>query len=381
MPVQPSIRATTRWRRAAPAIAPLTVALALAGCGHGGKDAATAPTMAPAATAPAATAPAETGAAAAPVAAGTTTADATGDAVGDLQGRFQRVVADASPSVVQIETPDGLGSGIVLDARGNIVTNAHVVGMSTTLRVTLASGEVRPAKLIASYAPNDIAVIRADGTGFRPATLGDSSKLKVGDIVLAMGNPLGLRSSVTQGIVSALGRTVTEPGGAALPNAIQTSAPINPGNSGGALVDLSGRVIGIPTLAATDPQLGGGAAPGIGFAIASNTVRDLAGQMIARGRVVNSHRAFLGVSLATSTLQAAGAVVADVGEGTPAAKAGITAGDQILAIAGTPTPDAATVASVLANQRPGARVDVKVQRQDGSTATAHVTLAELPAAP
>ena len=112
---------------------------------------------------------------------------------------------------------------------------------------------------------------------------------------MAIGNPLGLSSSVTQGIVSALGRSSSEGGGVTLPNTIQTSAPINPGNSGGALVDIQGRVIGVPTLAASDPQLGGAAA-GIGFAIPSNTVRDIAGQIVKNGKVVNSHRAYLGIS-------------------------------------------------------------------------------------
>ena len=124
------------------------------------------------------------------------------------------------------------------------------------------------------------------------ATFADSSKLAVGDIVMAIGNPLGLSSSVTDGIVSAVGRTVSEGNGVVIPDAIQTSAPINPGNSGGALVDLSGNVVGIPTLAATDPQLGGGAAPGIGFAINSNTARDIAQQLATTGRVtLGVHRA------------------------------------------------------------------------------------------
>ena len=148
------------------------------------------------------------------------------------------------------------------------------------------------------------------GHALRPAIFADSSKVEVGEIVLAAGNPLGLRSSITDGIVSALGRNVSEGQGIVLPNAIQTSAAINPGNSGGALVDLVGRVIGIPTLAAADPQLGGAAA-GIGFAIPSNTVRDIANQIIEHGRVVDSHRAALGVSLADS-LERPGALVVAV---------------------------------------------------------------------
>src|SRR5207237_6953253 len=126
------------------------------------------------------------------------------------------------------------------------------------------------------------------------AAFADSSKVRVGQLAIAIGNPLGFRSSVTEGIVSALGRTVPEENGAVLPNVIQTSAPINPGNSGGALVDITGRVIGIPTLAAADPELGG-SAPGIGFAIPSNLASDIAGQIVAHGKVVDSHRAFLGI--------------------------------------------------------------------------------------
>ena len=124
-------------------------------------------------------------------------------------------------------------------------------------------------------------MIHVDGSGLKPAKFADSSKLRVGQIALAVGNPLGFRSSVTDGIVSALGRTVSEPGGATLPNAIQTSAAINPGNSGGALVDLDGAVIGIPTLGVSDPQMGG-AASGIGFAIPSSTVSDIAGQLVTQ---------------------------------------------------------------------------------------------------
>ena len=169
------------------------------------------------------------------------------------------VVAQVLPSVVQITTGSGLGSGVILDDRGDIVTNAHVVGTATTFQVRLANNPTTfPATLVGAYPPDDLAVIHLDQppTGLKPARFGDSSKLQIGDIVLAMGNPLGLTGSVTDGIVSAVGRAVTEPAGdgspgATLPQAIQTSAAINPGNSGGALVDLSASVIGVPTLAAT----------------------------------------------------------------------------------------------------------------------------------
>jgi S1-C subfamily serine protease len=201
---------------------------------------------------------------------------AAADRATSLQQQLVSVVRAVSPSVVQIRTPQALGSGVVFDVRGDIVTNAHVVDNATRFLVTLASGDSHPATAIGRDAANDLAVIRVAGARPRPATFADSSQVEVGDITLALGNPLGLRSSVTEGIVSAVGRSVPEGDGVTLSSAIQTSAAINPGNSGGALVDLSGRVIGIPTLAALDPQMGASEAPGIGFAIDSNTVRRVA---------------------------------------------------------------------------------------------------------
>jgi S1-C subfamily serine protease len=208
---------------------------------------------------------------------------ASADGAASLQQELVGVVRAVSPSVVQIRTSQDLGSGVVFDARGDVVTNAHVVGNATRLVVTLASGDSHPATAIARDPANDLAVIRIAGARPRPATFADSSQVEVGDIVLALGNPLGLRSSVTEGIVSAVRRSVPEGNGVTLSSVIQTSAAINPGNSGGALVDLSGRVIGIPTLAALDPQMGSSVAPGIGFAIDGNTVRRVAGAL-ARSR-------------------------------------------------------------------------------------------------
>jgi putative serine protease PepD len=207
---------------------------------------------------------------------------------GALQNDFITVVGRVSPSVVVIETSSGLGSGIVFDTKGDIVTNDHVVDGSTKFTVTLSDGQKLPGTLVGTYAAGDLAVIHVTSTNLTPATFGDSSKLVVGDIVLALGNPLGLQGSVTQGIVSALGRNVPESSTVTLPNVIQTSAEINPGNSGGALINLAGEVIGIPTLAALDPQLGGGAAAGIGFAIPSNDVVDVAGQLITSGHVTST---------------------------------------------------------------------------------------------
>ena len=178
-----------------------------------------------------------------------------------LQQQFVKVVKQVGPSVVLIRTSEGLGSGIVFDAKGDVVTNNHVVDNASGFQVTLASGKRYPARVVGSFPADDLAVLHVDAGGLQPAAFADSSSLQVGDVALAIGNPLGLQSSVTEGIVSALGRTVNEENGVTLPSVMQTSAPINPGNSGGALVDLQGQVIGIPTLAATDPELGGSTAP------------------------------------------------------------------------------------------------------------------------
>jgi putative serine protease PepD len=291
-----------------------------------------------------------------------------------VQAQMVDVIKKVNPDVVLIETDAGLGSGVIYDNKGDIVTNAHVVGTSTTFKVTLSNGKSYAGTLVGKYAPDDIAVVRISAPGLTPATFGDSSKLEVGDVVLAMGNPLGLQSSVTEGIVSALSRQVSEPTGNTLPDVIQTSAAINPGNSGGALVDLSGQVVGIPTLAATDPQLGG-SAPGIGFAISSNRAKVIADQLIATGTVTNSGRAYLGVSITDS---AQGVLVAQITAGGPAAKAGIVAGDLILAVGGQSTPDSATLLQVVSKLRPGDTTQVQVQTSSGTKSTVTLTLGQLP---
>lgn len=251
----------------------------------------------------------------------------------DLQTAYQDVINDVLPSVVQIDASEGLGSGVVYDDRGHIVTNAHVVGDEKKFKVSVATGEaVLSASLVSSYPEQDLAVIKLDDVpdGLKPAKFGDAEKVEVGQIVLAMGSPLGLSSSVTQGIVSALGRTVSESRsgggtGATIANMVQTSAAINPGNSGGALVDLESRVIGIPTLAATDPQLGDSAAPGIGFAIPVSMVKTVADQIIKNGKVTDSGRAALNITGRTvvdDDYRPAGVALVSVERGGAAADAG-----------------------------------------------------------
>jgi S1-C subfamily serine protease len=201
----------------------------------------------------------------------------------------------------------------------------------------------------------------------------------VGEIVFAVGNPLGLASSVTDGIISYNGRPVSEGNGVTLPSTIQTSAAINPGNSGGALADLAGEVIGIPTLAAVDQQMGGAAA-GIGFAIPSDTVKLIVPQLIATGHVTRSDRAALGISASDAVDQQgnpAGVLVAGTTAGGPAAKADIAAGDVITAINGQTITSLADLQSLLAQLNPGQTVTLTVQGQNGNSRTVHVVLGQL----
>jgi S1-C subfamily serine protease len=305
---------------------------------------------------------------------------------GRLEQDYERVVKAVLPSVVQIDTDTGLGSGVVYDNRGDIVTNSHVVAGANRLTVTTATGKKAiPATLVGQYAPDDLAVVRVNGASLKPAKFGDSSRLTVGEIVLAMGNPLGLSGSVTSGIISALGRTVSSPRegafpGATVAGAVQTSAPINPGNSGGALVTLENEVIGIPALAAADPQIGGAAA-GIGFAIPSNTVKLIADQLIKSGRVTNSGRAALGVTVrdvADLSGNVVGVGVVTVTKDGPAEKVGIRPNDIIVSVNGTRTPTTSDLTDVLAGLKPGQAVPVVVQHPDGSRTTVKITLGQLP---
>ncbi|MWA10649.1 S1C family serine protease [Streptomyces sp. BA2] len=318
---------------------------------------------------------------------GESTTQAAPMAESDLEGAYQQVIEDVLPSVVQIDASDSLGSGVVYDDKGHVVTNAHVVGKEQTFKVTTATGEqALTAKLVASYPEQDLAVIKLDNppSGLKAAKFGDSTKAEVGQIVLAMGSPLGLSSSVTQGIVSATGRTVSEPRtegapGATIANMLQTSAAINPGNSGGALVNLDGQVIGIPTLAATDPQMGDSAAPGIGFAIPSSMVKTIADQIIKDGRVTDSGRAALGITGRTvlgDNYRPAGVAIVDAQKDGGAAKAGLEDGDIITKLGNSDITTITSLSEALAGEKPGDKTQVTYVR-DGSEKTAEVTLGEM----
>jgi S1-C subfamily serine protease len=303
------------------------------------------------------------------------------------------VVAKVRPAVVQVNvaTPRGrgLGSGVIIDRRGYMVTNNHVVEGARRLEVVLYNGTKLPAQLVGTDPADDLAVVKITPpkAGLTVATLGDSSKSQVGQEVLAIGNPLGITQTVTNGIISAVGRNVSEEqNGATIPNAIQTDAPINPGNSGGALVDLQGHVIGIPTLTAIDPQFRT-PANGVGFAIPSHRVQFIASQLIETGRVTHTGRAALGVKVTSVDEILAvqhnlpvnhGAFIVSVVPNSPAAQANVMPGEVIVQIESKAVNDVPSLEDALMSKNPGESVSVKVYRGNQQL-TLNVKLGELQA--
>lgn len=298
------------------------------------------------------------------------------------------------PSVVQVNVDLGqgsaIGSGVIIDKRGYIVTNNHVVQGAQSIQVVLANGATEKAQLTGTDATDDLAVIKiTPPANMAVATLGDSSKLKVGQEVIAVGNPLGITQTVTHGIVSALSRSVDEPGsstsaGTTLPDAIQTDAPINPGNSGGALVDLSGNLIGIPTLVAVNSE-SNTPANGVGFAIPSNRVNFIVPQLIDNGRVIHTGRAGLGVRVTSVDPNLAaqynlsvdhGVLITSVVKGGAADSAGLQAGDVIVQVDGQDVNG--SLGDLLATKNPGDKITLKIYRQ-AQQLTVNVTLGELQA--
>jgi S1-C subfamily serine protease len=297
----------------------------------------------------------------------------------------EAVIAKIQPAVVQINVKTGqgggLGSGVIIDPKGYIITNNHVVQGAQGVEIVLYGGQTLPGRIVGTDPPDDLAVVQISPpkTGLTVAPLGDSSKLRVGQEVLAIGNPLGITQTVTSGIVSALNRTV-----GTIPDAVQTDAAINPGNSGGALVDLQGELIGIPTATAIDPQFKT-PANGVGFAVPSNRVKFIAPQLIQTGRVTNSGRAALGVRVVTVDPSLAaqnglavdsGVLIADVTAGGPAAQAGLKARDIIVQMDGKTVSDVASLGDILLSKKPGDTVSVQVYR-GSQQQTFKVTLGEL----
>jgi len=270
----------------------------------------------------------------------------------------------------------GLGSGFIIDRNGTILTNYHVVDGAQKISVTLSDGKSYDAKVLGKDQKTDIAVIKIDAGQDLPAvTLGDSDRLDVGEWVMAIGNPFGLDHTVTSGIVSAKGRQI---GAGPYDNFIQTDASINPGNSGGPLINLRGEVVGITT--AIYSQSGGNI--GIGFAIPTNSIKEVLPQLKDKGRVV---RGYLGTTVQKITPEIAdslgvkqqrGALVADVVRGSPAERAGIKTGDIITEFNSKEVKDSTELPGLVARVAPGTGTSVKVLR-DGKEMTLAITVGEM----
>jgi S1-C subfamily serine protease len=310
----------------------------------------------------------------------------------DLQQTVITTVHAVEPSVVEVISGGGrsqaIGSGEILTTDGYIVTNDHVVQGFSSFAVRLNNGLTLSARLVGEAPNDDLAVLKVSMTDGKPIAFADSGAVQVGQFAIALGSPLGLQDSVTLGIVSALNRTASEaPDGPAgnLTGLIQTSAPINPGNSGGALVDLQGRLIGIPTLGATDNQTGG-AANSIGFAIASNRVKYVSQQLIANGHLTSTGQGYLGIEGQDVSPQFGGngqsgvaiaGFVNDASGHSPAQVAGLRVGDIITAVDGRAVVSGDELASALMTKQPGTQVTIQYLRGSGQNSV-RVTLGERP---
>jgi S1-C subfamily serine protease len=269
-----------------------------------------------------------------------------------------------------------LGSGVIVDAAGQVVTNHHVIADAAAIRVQLADGREADAKVIGRDPDTDLALLRIALRDLPAIELGRSSALRVGDIVLAIGNPIGLSATVTQGIVSATGRG--QLGVAVFENFIQTDAPINVGNSGGALINTRGELVGINT-AIIARNLG---VEGIGFAIPVDLVRGVVGELVARGRVVRGWVGFDVANIDEATARAAGlprggVVIVQLYQGSPAQQAGLQPGDLITRIGGRAPTSAQEVQIRIAASQPGTALLIGVQRGTQS-ADAQLQVVEQP---
>ncbi len=296
---------------------------------------------------------------------------------------FQRFFGQPNSEEDEPEIRGSLGSGVIVNADekgGYILTNDHVVGGSKDIQVSFADGKVLQAKVVGTDPESDLAVLRIEGKGLTPITLGQSERAQVGDVVLAIGDPFGVGQTVTMGIVSALGRNRL--GVNRYENFIQTDAAINPGNSGGALVDINGNLIGINSVIYSRT----GGSLGIGFAIPVSMAKDVMEQIIADGAVT---RGYIGISpqdvtpaLAESLKLtiARGALVAQVVRGGPADKAGVKSGDVITAINGKNIQDSVAAMAVIAGLTPGQDAKFQLTRSEKAIELG-VNVAKRPRAP
>jgi len=257
-----------------------------------------------------------------------------------------------------------LGSGVIVSEHGYILTNSHVVEAADEIEVALADTRRAKARIVGTDPDTDLAVLKIDLPKLPAITFGQSEKIRVGDVVLAIGNPFGVGQTVTLGIVSALGRSHL--GINTFENFIQTDAAINPGNSGGALVDVNGNLIGVNT--AIYSRTPGGASLGIGFAIPASTAKQVLEQIVQNGAVT---RGWMGVGVQDMTRELAesfklpdirGALITEVFRGTPADKAGLKVGDILVSVEGKPVTDSAAMLNLIAELTPGAQAKLKVVR-------------------
>ncbi len=280
----------------------------------------------------------------------------------------------------------GEGAGVVYDSKGNIITDQHVVSGASAIHVNFSNGHSATGTVVGSDPGADVAVVHVNvpSSWLHPLTFADSSAVQVGDSVIAIGSPFSLPNTVTAGIVSAVGRTITAPNQFTIPNAIQTDAPINPGNSGGPLINASGQVVGLNDQIETSNQnaQGEGSSSGVGFATPSNSDLRIANQIIKSGKAQN---AYVGVSLDSQV--PGGAAVSTASQssqpivpGGPAAKAGLQPGDLITAINGKPISSVDQFIATIATYSPGNTVTLTVKR-GGQTKTVKLTLGAQPASP
>ena len=277
--------------------------------------------------------------------------------------------ADGSPFGGGGGTAQAQGSGWVFDSNGHIVTNDHVAGNASSIQVRFWNGKTYKAELVGSDPSTDLAVIKVDAPSseLHPLQVGDSSKVQVGDGVVAIGSPFGLEETVTSGIVSALHRAITAPNNFTINDSIQTDAAINHGNSGGPLLNVLGQVIGVNAQIKSDS----GGNEGVGFSIPSNTVQSIASQLISSGKV---EHAYLGVSVDAS---ASTARIAAVRPSTPAAKAGLKGGDVVTAVNGKTITSGDDLTRAIDAHKPGETITL-TYRRGGSEHTVDVTLATRP---
>jgi serine protease Do len=295
---------------------------------------------------------------------------------------FREFFGDRIPNQRAIPRREGgMGSGVIVRQDGYILTNNHVVDRAEQVTVELTDGRSLKAKVIGTDAPTDLAVLKIDAPNLKTLSLGDSDAVRVGDVVLAVGNPLGVGQTVTMGIVSAKGRSTGGTGDGSYEDFIQTDAPINQGNSGGALVNTAGELVGINSQILTPT----GGNIGIGFSIPANMARNVMGQLIDHGKV---RRGRLGVTIQTLTPDLAksldlnttsGALISDVEAGSPADTAGLKRGDVITALNGSPVKDNNVLRNEIAELQPGSEAKLTILR-DGREQVATAKLGELQAA-